>query len=452
MNTDQNITTATTNAKRGDGLSRRDFVKTTAASVVPMVAGGLLVSRAAAVTFKQDQLRVGLIGCGGRGTGAAMQALTADSGAVLTAMGDVFADKIESSFSGLTKHFGDKASEKLNVPAERRFTGFDAYQKVLNSGVDVVLLTTPPGFRPVHFNAAVDAGKHIFTEKPMAVDAPGVQLTLQAVERAREKNLAVVAGFCWRYANAEREIYRRINDSAIGDVVTVHTTYHTSTLAQRPRQPQWSDMEWQLRNWWHFTWLSGDHIVEQACHSIDRLSWAMKDKIPVRCFGLGGRAARKGAESGHVFDHFTVIYEYDDGRRAFHTCRQIDNCPGENTDYIYGTNGSAIVSSWAAHSIKDKNNKIVWNYEAPSAGDGDMYQNEHDALFASIRAGKPINDGVHMCQSTLMALMGRMAAYTGQTITWEQAMNSKENLMPADLKMGELPVPPIPVPGQTKFT
>ena len=429
-------------------ISRREFVKSSAAAVVPLVAGGLMTTKAVHAA-QPSTLKVGLIGCGGRGTGAAMQALTADDGAVLTALADVFPERIDNALSGLTKHFGERGTHKLDVPAERRFVGFDAYQGLIDSGVDVVLLATPPAFRPSHFKACVEAGKHAFVEKPMAVDGPGIRTMYDSVEAARKKNVSVVSGFCWRYADAEREIFRRVHEGAIGDIITVHTTYHASTLAQRPRKPEWSDMEWQLRNWWHFTWLSGDHLVEQACHSVDRLAWAMNDKLPTRCVALGGRAARKGAESGHVFDHFTVIYEYDDGRRAFHTCRQIDNTPGDNTDYIYGTSGSAIVSGWIpARQIKDKANQVVWNYDGPSK---DMYQNEHDALFASIRSGKPINDGTQMCNSTLMALMGRMAAYTGQTITWEQAMNSQENLLPEKLELAALPATTVAIPGQTKF-
>ena len=208
-------------------------------------------------------------------------------------------------------------------------------------------------------------------------------------------------------------------------------------------------MEWQMRNWWHFTWISGDHIVEQACHSIDRLSWAMGDVDPVRCVSIGGRAARQGPESGHVFDHFAVIYEYADGRRGFHTCRQIDRCPSDNTDYIFGTNGRATVNGWTPqHELFDLDGRTKWKYDGPRR---DMYQNEHDAMFASIRVGRPINDSEFMMRSTLMAIMGRMAAYTGQTVTWEQALNSKEDLTPANLAFGDMPMPPVAVPGLTKF-
>ena len=446
-------------AENRSSFSRRDFVKAaTTAMIVPAIAHAQ--SQPPQLPQPQPQtnippvagsdvIKIGLIGCGGRGTGAALQALNADKGTVLTAMGDVFTDHLQSSIEGLTKELGDRASSKIQVPPEKRFVGFDAYQKVIDSGVDVVLLTTPPGFRPMHMKAAIDASKHVFAEKPLAVDAPGLRSVLASAELAKSRKLALLVGFCWRFADAERATFQRINDGAIGDIITVHSTYHTGTLTQRPRQPQWSDMEWQLRNWWHFTWLSGDHIVEQACHSIDRLAWATGNRIPTRATCLAGRAARQGAESGHVFDHFAVIYEYDDGMRCFHTCTQIDRTPNDNSDYIYGVNGSCIVNGWTpTHVIKDRGGKTAWSYEGQSR---DMYQNEHDELFASIRAGTPINNAVQSCHSTLMGLMGRMAGYCGQVITWEQAMNSKEDLSPIKCEMGDLPVAPVAVPGVTKF-
>jgi len=396
-----------------------------------------------------DALRIGIVGCGGRGTGAAAQALTADSNTTITAMGDLFADRFDSSLSGLNEHFGESAKDRIRVDAAHRFVGFDAYRKVIDSGVDVVILTTPPGFRPQHLKAAIEAGKHVFCEKPVAVDAPGIRSVLASAAEAKRRNLAIVCGFCWRYSDAERATFKQVHDGAIGDLVTVHSTYHTGTLGRRPRQPEWSDMEFQLRNWWHFTWLSGDHLVEQAVHSVDRLAWATNDKLPARCVALGGRAARSGPEHGNVFDHFTVIYEYDDGTRCFHTTRQIDGCPSDNTDYIHGTKGSVLVDSWKpAHVASDLAGKVVWSYDGPRR---DMYQVEHDELFASIRAGQPINNGEWMARSTMMAIMGRMAAYTGQTITWEQAMGSQEDLSPKQYELGELPVAPVAIPGQTRF-
>lgn len=431
------------------GVSRRTFLASAVAA--PAVMGALGVQRSAwGAAGGDDRLRIGLIGCGGRGTGAAVQALTADSGATLHAMGDLFPDRLEGSLKGLTDHFGDGAADRLQVPGERRFTGLDAYKRVIDSGVDVVILTTTPNFRPVHLRAAIEAGKHVFAEKPVAVDAPGYRSVVESAAMARAKNLAIQIGFCWRYADAERATFAKINQGGIGEVVSVHTTYHTGTLSARPRQAAWSDLEWQMRNWWHFTWISGDHIVEQAVHSIDKLAWALGDVMPVRATCLGGRAARSGPESGHVFDHFAVVYEYANGRRAFHTCRQIDGCPSDNSDYIYGSAGSAEVNGWTpTHVLRDLRGKATWSYDGPR---NDMYQNEHDELFASIRNGQPINDAQRGANSTLMAIMGRMAAYTGRTISWEEAAASTEDLTPPVLDFGAaMPVPPVAIPGKTKF-
>lgn len=431
----------------GPSLDRRTFVQSAAA----VAATGALGTSALGAGRREDRepLKVGLIGCGGRGTGAAFQALSADSGAVLWAMADVFPERIESSHANLRNAIGSDADARVQVPAERRFLGFDAYKQVMDSDCDVVILTTPPGFRPDMLEAAVDAGKHIFTEKPMAVDAPGVRTCIAACEKAKAKNLSIVGGFCWRYGNAERAVFDEINGGALGKVLSVHTTYHTGTLQQRPRQDHWSDMEWQLRNWWHFAWLSGDHIAEQACHSIDRLAWATGDQTPVRCTALGGSAARRGAESGDVYDHFTVIYEYADGTRAHHTCRQIDRTPSDNSDYIYGTDGWAEVNGWKPiHDIRTHDGELKWSYDGPRH---DMYQNEHDVFFKSIREGSGHNDGEWMMRSTMMSIMGRMAAYSGQVLEWDQALNSEEVLGPDTAAWGPLPVRDRPVPGRTPF-
>lgn len=425
-------------------MTRRQFVKASAALTGAAAAAHLAIPRAA-YAAGSDTLKIGLVGCGGRGTGAAAQALAADEGAVLTAVGDLFADRIGSSIDALK----GEQPDRVQVADDHRFVGFDAYRKVIDSGVDVVLLCTPPHFRPEHLAAAVAAGKHVFCEKPVAVDGPGVRSVLASAAEAKRKGLAIVSGFCWRYSDAERATYRRLHEGAIGDIVSMHTTYHTGTLGQRPRQPGWSDMEWQLRNWWHFTWISGDHVVEQACHSIDKIAWAMNGKMPVRAVCLGGRQAREGAESGHVYDHFAAVYEYDNGVRAFHTCRQMDGCPNDNSDYITGTKGLCTVNGWApTHIIKPFDGSPAWSYDGQRRN---MYQVEHDELFASIRQGEPINDGVWMTHSTLMAIMARTAAYTGQTVTWEQALNSQERLGPETYEFGPIEVPPVPVPGKTKL-
>jgi predicted dehydrogenase len=425
--------------------TRREFFKTSA------LAGGLLAAPAILpgklfAKENSDTLRVGLVGCGGRGSGAADEALSADKNVILTAAGDAFEDRLQTSLKNLRTEHGDR----VQVAPDKCFVGLDAYQKVIDSGVDVVLLATPPGFRPIHLKAAIAAGKHVFTEKPMATDAPGVRSVLATVEEARKKNLSVVAGFCYRYNDGVKAIMQRIHDGAIGDVKALYTTYNTGSVwSPFERKPGWTDMQYQVKNWYYYTWLSGDHIVEQAVHSIDKMAWAMKDEPPVKCVAHGGRQTRTAPEFGNIFDHFSVVYEYANGARGFHFSRQQAGCFSDNSDYIMGADGVAhIVRAFSGpFVIKGKN---AWRFREDKSTN--MYQNEHDEFFASIRAGKPINDGIRMAHSTLLAIMGRMAAYTGQEITWEQAMNSQESLVPAEMNWDvAISVPPVAMPGQTKF-
>jgi predicted dehydrogenase len=421
--------------------SRRDFLKTSAASV----AGATLSAQLGAVPGVHaaggDTLRVGLIGCGGRGTGAATQALHADPNVKLVAMGDVFDDHLQHSLNTLRNDEG--IAKKVDVKPDHCFVGFNAYKQVLASDVDVVLLATPPHFRPAHLKAAVEAGKHVFAEKPVAVDAPGVRSVLATCEEAKKKKLSLVSGLCYRYEHAKRETMKRVHDGAIGDIIALHTSYNTGPLWMKPRQPQWSDMEWQLRNWLYFTWLSGDHNVEQHVHSLDKMAWAMGDVYPVRASGTGGRQVRVGQEYGHIFDHHAVVYEYANGVKCFSFCRQQAGCQIDVSDYVMGTKGTCSVMT---HSITGEH---PWKHRKDAKDD--MYQNEHDELFASIRAGQPINNGDYMTKSTLMAIMGRMATYTGKLITWDMALNSKEDLAPPQYEFGRLPVPPVAKPGVTKF-
>lgn len=447
--------------------SRRDFVRAAAAAVIlPAALARAQDAKAAVATPgaarkildaspNTTQLKIGLIGTGGRGTGACTQALKADKNAVLWAVGDLFPDRVEAGMNGIAGEFKDEpdALKRADVPAERRFSGWDNYKKVIDSGVDVVILTSYPNFRPIHLKAAVEAGKHVFAEKPVAVDSPGLRSVLESARLAQQKKLACMVGFCWRYNEGMRATFDQILKGTIGDIVNVQTTYLSGTLSKRPRKPNWSDSEFQLRNWWHFTWTSGDHIVEQAIHSIDRMSWALGDRIPKKVICLGGRAARNGPEHGNVYDHFAATYEYEGGLRAVHTCRQIDGCPSDNTDYVYGSKGSAIVNGWQPnYTLRDLAGKELWKYTGPTEGLTEkMYQNEHDELFASIRSGKLINDLERGAQSTMLALMARYAAYTGQAITWDQAMNSQEDLMPKSLDFGPMEMPPVAIPGKTKF-
>ncbi|HVX11976.1 MAG TPA: Gfo/Idh/MocA family oxidoreductase [Pirellulales bacterium] len=422
--------------------SRREFLKQTGATVGGAALAGTLSMARSAHAGGDDVLKVGLIGCGNRGTGAAKNALLADKNVKLTAMGDTFADRIADSLKSLKTEVPEN---KIDVVPERCFVGFDAYQKVLESDIDVVLLCSPPHFRPAHFQAAVAAGKHIFAEKPVAVDAPGVRSVLATAEEARKKGLSVVSGLCWRYHQPKREVIGRIHDGAIGDVVAMQVNYNTGGLWVKPRKPEWSDMEWQIRNWLYFTWLSGDHNVEQHIHSLDKAAWVMKDEPPVRATGLGGRQVRVQPEYGNVFDHHAVVYEYANGVKLFAFCRQQDKCSSDVNDYILGTKGKVDVM---AHSITGETN---WRYP-PRGPQPNMYQVEHDELFASIRSGKPIDNSLYMARSTMLAIMGRMATYTGQTITWDQALNSQEDLTPPTYDWTSLPVAAVALPGVTEFT
>jgi predicted dehydrogenase len=418
------------------GASRRDFLAASTAAV----AGAALASVPAVHAAGNDVIRVGLVGCGGRGSGAIEQALNADANIKLTALGDVFPDKLQPCLSGLkdNKAFAGKLADKVLL-----FSGFDAYKDVI-ANCDVVLLCTPPHFRPAHLKAAVEAGKHAFVEKPVAVDAPGVRAVMETCREAKKKNLAIVSGLCYRYERAKRETMKRVHEGSVGDIVALHCAYNTHGLWHKPREKNWSDMEWQLRNWLYFTWLSGDHIVEQHIHSLDKMAWAMKDEPPEKASGLGGRQVRTGTEFGHIFDHHAVVFEYKNGVKLFSFCRQQNGTDIEVNDYILGTQGTCIVQD---HKITGKN---PWKHPRAAKNEDNMYQNEHDELFASIRAGKPINNGEYMCQSTMMAIMGRMATYTGKVITWEDALNSKKDLSPAKYEFGELPMPPVAMPGVTK--
>lgn len=426
--------------------TRRSFLKTSTA-----VGAGVATFLSAApgvYAGGSDVIRVGLIGCGssrgGRGRGAALNCLNAGPGVKLVALADVFRDHLEFSLDYMKK----QAPDNVDVASDRCFVGFDAYQKLVDcKDVDLVLLASPPGFRPQHIQAAVAAGKHIFCEKPVAVDAPGVRAVLRACEEAKSKNLSLVSGLCYRYDYPRRELFRRVHDGAIGDIIALQCNYNTGGLWNVPRQPGWSDMEWQLRNWLYFTWLSGDHNVEQHIHSLDVMAWAMKDEYPVKCMGVGGRQVRTSPDFGHIFDHHSVVYEYKNGLRCFSQCRQQNGAANDVSDWVFGSKGTAdVFKQTIVAGARRTKLKLP-----PGLKDDGMYQNEHNELIASIRAGKPINNGDYMSKSTLMAIMGRMATYTGQVITWEMAMNSQENLMPAKLEFGPLATPQVARPGVTKF-
>ncbi len=426
--------------------SRRDFFRGTAATTA-LLAGAPALLRG---TPAGEAIKVGLVGCGGRGTGAANQAMNADDYSMLWAVADVATEKIDACLDTLRKQQGDKAGAKVVVDKSRQFTGLDAFEKLLQSGVDVVLLATPPGFRPGHLRACVEAGKHVFCEKPVATDAPGIRHVLESVKMAKQKNLNLVAGFCWRYANHIVDTFDQIhNKNAIGDIMAYYATYYTSPVKPMPpastRPAGISDIEWQVRNWYNFSWLCGDSLVEQAVHSVDKVAWAMKDQAPVSCVGVGGRQIP--AEGGNIYDHFEVNYLYPNGVRAFVANRQSEGCYNENSDYILGTQGVCTIGRGPNPRITGK---TTWSFEGQKY---DMYQKEHDDLFAALRKGKVINDGERLATSTMLAIMGRMAAYTGQQITWDQALNSQESLAPPSPIdwNGSFKPASTPLPGITKF-
>ncbi len=421
--------------------TRRDFLKTSA--VLGAAATGLSVARGAHAAASGD-IRVGLIGCGGRGTGAAVNAMNAGPEVKLVAMGDAFQDHAETSFQNVKKAKPDQ----VLVTPETIFSGFDAYQKVLAADIDVVILAATPHFRPKHLRAAIEAGKHVFCEKPVAVDAPGIRSVYESTKMAEDKKLNIVSGLCWRYHPGVQETMKRLLDGAIGDVCAMQETYLCGMVGRQvDRKPGMSEMEFQMRNWYFFTWLSGDHNVEQHVHSLDKGSWMMRDKPPLRIWGCGGRQIPK---PGNIYDHFCVTYEYENGVNMHAYCRQQPNCYNDTSDQFIGTKGTVNVLK---HRIEGENE---WRYRGP---DGNMYDLEHQALFDAIREGGYINDGDYTATSTMLAIAGRMACYTGQALTWEQALNSQEVLAPTSYAMeAEPPITPradgsyeVAMPGVTQF-
>ncbi len=424
--------------------SRRDFLKAGAAAVVIPAVIASIAPRAYAAG--SDKLKIGLVGCGGRGSGAAREALSADPNVELVAMGDAFGENLNSSLRNLSAV--DTIKSKINVDDDHKFVGLDAYKKVIDS-CDVALLCSPPGFRPVHFKYAVEAGKHIFTEKPMATDGPGVRSIMESVEVSKQKKLGVCAGFCWRYDNAKRAFFEQIQNGALGEVKAVFGTYLTSPVKSMPlantRPEGISDLEWMVRNWYNFTWLSGDGLVEQAVHTVDWLAWCFQDNPPDSCTAVGGRQIPQ--EGGNIFDHIEVNYVWANDARAFLAQRQTSNCHTDNSLYVLGSKGSGKLLSREATI----NGETEWKYKGPG---NNMYQTEHDEFFKSIRDGKPLNNGDRMAKSTLMGIMGRTAAYTGKQITWEMMLNSQESLVPAAFPDGwktQVELPKTAMPGITQF-
>ncbi len=421
--------------------SRREMIQSSA----KVALGSAMVGAPAILTGAPNSQKLGLalIGCGGRGTGAADNALAADDGITLTALGDLFEDNVDLSIAQLEK----RHPEKVKAGSVARHFGFDAFEKVVsNPDVDIVILATPPAFRPQHLAAATAAGKHSFIEITAAIDAPGVRSVLASSELADEKGLALVSGFCWRYDDALRAAQQKIQEGAIGDVRAMYATYYRANLGQKhkgARPAGMSDLEWQIRDWYKHLWLSGDvTILLSGGHSVDKMAWWINDEMPTAAVGTGGQTFENW---GNTFDHSFVVYEYTGGRKGFLGCRSQSGCFNENGDHVIGSKGTLRFAG-KTPLIEGETN---WQYRGRPSN---KYQTEHNEWIASIRNGSPINDGKRMAHTTLMAVMARMASYTGQRITWEDALNSKQNLVPANLNW-ETPVEDIPlaIPGETEF-
>ncbi|MEM8678590.1 MAG: Gfo/Idh/MocA family oxidoreductase, partial [Planctomycetota bacterium] len=359
---------------------------------------------------------------------------------VLVAIGDAFGDRAARALKNLQRQ--EEIVDQLEVEPDHLFTDFDNYRQVIDN-VDVVVLATPPHFRPAQVEYAVETGTHSFVEKPVAVDAPGLKRIQAACERAKAKGLAVVSGLCWRYHPGVVETMQRIQDGAIGDIISVQSAYNAGTLWHRGQNPEWSEMEYQLRNWLYYTWLSGDHIAEQAVHSLDKTAWLSQDAHPIRATGMGGRQQRIEPKYGNVYDHHCVFYEYENGVRVFFTCRQQAKCTNFVDEIVLGTKGQAQI---LANTIEGESGSWKYEKDCPS-----MYQLEHDALFRSIREGNPINNGHYMCNSTMIAIMGRMATYTGQTLTWDECLASEQVLGPTEYAWGDVAEAAVAIPGKTEF-
>ncbi len=428
---------------------RRDFLKAGA-----LLTGGLLLDQfafAAGHSGVDDTIKIALIGCGDRGTGAAFQALSTKSNLKLVAMADAFQDRMDQSY----KLLSDKFKDKVDVPADRRFTGFDAYKKAI-ALADVVLLATPPGFRPMHFEEAVDKGKHVFMEKPVAVDSPGIRKVLAAAEVAKKKKLNVVVGLQRRYQTNYRETMKRIHDGAIGDIVGGQVYWNSGGVWVKQRQPQQTEMEYQMRNWYYFNWLCGDHIVEQHVHNIDIANWA-KNAYPVSVQGTGSRAWRTGKDYGEIYDNHAVELTYADGAVIYSQCRHFEGTSNRVDETFQGTKGRTYLSANNQGILWDHTGKELFSH--PTKGNANPYQTEHDELFAAISKGEyKFADAERGAKSCLTAIIGRYATYSGQTIKWDEALNANNSLFPDQLAWDAKPkvlpdaqgLYPIPTPGKTK--
>ena len=438
--------------KNSRNKTRREFVKKTALATGALLSAPLPLEATANVNGEK-KLKLALVGCGGRGSGAAVQALTADENVDLVAMADAFADRIESSLMGIQEHF--EGEKKIRVKKKNRFTGFDAYKKAIDLA-DVVILTTPPGFRPYHFEYAIQNEKHVFMEKPLATDPAGIRKVLETAKVAKAKKLNVVVGLQRRYQKSYIELKKKIDQGAIGKIRSGQVYWNDAGVWVKKRQAGQSELEYQMRNWYYFNWLCGDHILEQHIHNIDVANWFVGN-YPIYAQGMGGRQVRNGEDHGEIFDHHFVEFTYANGTIISSQCRHMPGTMSRVDEVFQGTKGSLEIGKG---EITDLEGRIQYKYPSKLGEDPNPYQVEHDLLFKSIREGKVIADAENGAMSTLTAILGRMATYTGKKITLEQAMTSKLKLMPEVVTWETLPpsLPDlngkyaIPIPGKTNYS
>jgi myo-inositol 2-dehydrogenase / D-chiro-inositol 1-dehydrogenase len=431
--------------------SRRNFVKKSS-----ILAGGVLaapmLSRANYFSGSDNTIKIALIGCGGRGTGAAVQALSTKQNVQLVAMADAFRDRLDDSLKNILESLEDKKT-RVQVKEENKFTGFDGYKNAI-ALADVVILATPPGFRPIHFEEAVNQNKQIFMEKPVATDPAGIQRVLAAAEKAKAKKLNVVVGLQRRYQSSYRELIKRVHDGAIGDIISAQAWWNNDGVWVHPRQAGWTEMEYQMRNWYYFVWLCGDHITEQHIHNLDVINWAL-DSYPVTAQGMGGREVRKGKDNGQIFDHHYIEFHYGNGALLNSQCRHQPGTMSKVDELLTGTKGKVFCDD---ARITDTNGKTIYQFD--KSKENQPYQNEHDELFEAIAKGEyKFWDAERGAKSTMTSILGRLASYSGQSVEWDKAINSGLNIMPVSYDFNAAPpvLPdqngnyPIPVPGVTKY-
>ncbi|MGO1520087.1 MAG: Gfo/Idh/MocA family protein [Sphingobacterium sp.] len=403
-----------------ESLKRRDFIKSSSAL---MGAAALSGSVSQVFAAGNDEIKIALIGCGGRGTGATFNALESGQNVKLVAMADTFKDNLDETYTTIKEKYGDR----IDVPESRRYVGFEGYKEAIKDA-DVVLLTTPPGFRPIHFAEAVKQGKHVFMEKAVAADIPGIRSVLETSKEAVAKKLNVVVGLQRRYQTNYREAVKRVHEGAIGEVVSGQVYWNSGGVWVRPRKPGQTEMEYQMRNWYYFNWLCGDHIVEQHVHNIDIANW-VKGKYPVSIQGTGSRAHRTGKEYGEIYDNFALELTYDDGAVVYSQCRHFEGISNRVDETFQATKGRMFVSANNQAILWDANGKEIYRHD--SKGNPNPYQQEHTELFEAIAKGEyKFNDAEYGAYSSLTGIIGRIACYTGEVIKWDEAIKSNIDLMP----------------------